>query len=272
MAYGVTASAVQRTRGLLLSCIALLFLVPPAFAGDQDQSANSSAQGASAASSPDFLLGRPRGSIGARGSMLVASANSDVFDFVTDTLAIEKSDFNTGSFAAELGYSVSPRFDVLATWDLNSMNHASDYRDWQDNRGLPIQQTTQLKQMNLTLSGKFSLLPRGRAISRLAWIPRTFIPYVGAGGGYGRYEFRQNGDFVDFDNGNRVFSDTFTSRGWAPTFHVLGGTDIQVYRHLLLSLDARYAWQKATLSQDFIDFEPIDLGGFRFGAGIHFAF
>ena len=41
-------------------------------------------------------------------------------------------------------------------------------------------------------------------ISRLAWIPRTFMPYVGAGGGYGTYEFRQNGDFVDFDNGNRV--------------------------------------------------------------------
>jgi hypothetical protein len=179
MAYGVTASAVLRTRGLLLSCIALLFLVSPAFAGDQDQTANSSTQ-ASAASSPDFLWGRPRGSIGARGSMLVASANSDVFDFVTDTLAIEKSDFNTGSFAAEFGYSLTPRFDLLGTVDLNGMNHASDYRDWEDNRGLPIQQTTELTQVNFTVSGKFSLLPRGRAISRLAWIPRTFIPYVAA--------------------------------------------------------------------------------------------
>ncbi len=272
MFYGVTTNAVQRTRGLLVTGIALLLLSSPAFAGDQDQTANSSTQSTSAAPPPDFLLGRPRATIGARGSMLVASAKSDLFDFVTETLDIARSDFNTGSFAAEIGYSVTPRFDILGTWDLNAISHASDYRDWQDNRGLPIQQTTQLKQMNVTLSGKFSLLPRGRAISRLAWIPRTFIPYVGAGGGYGRYEFRQNGDFVDFDNNNRVFSDTFTSRGWAPTFHVLGGTDIQVYRHLMLSLDARYAWQKATLSQDFIDFEPIDLGGFRFGAGVHFAF
>lgn len=272
MGYGVKANAVQRMRGLLVCCIALLLLSSPAFADDQDQSANSSTQSTSAAPPPDFLLGRPRGTIGARGSMLVASAKSDLFDFVTDTLAIEKADFNTGSFAAEIGYSLTPRFDLLATMDLNGMNHASDYRDWEDNRGLPIQQTTELTQLNFTVSGKFSLLPRGRAISRLAWIPRTFIPYVGAGGGYGRYEFRQNGDFVDFDNNNRVFSDTFTSGGWAPTFHVLGGTDIQVYRHLMLSLDARYSWQKATLSQDFIDFEPIDLGGFRFGAGIHFAF
>jgi opacity protein-like surface antigen len=269
MAYGVTTNAV---RGLVVSCTALLLLASPAFAGDQDQASSSSTQSASSATPPDFLLGRPRASIGARGSMLVASANSDVYDFVTDILAIEKSDFNTGSFALEAGFSVTPRFDILGTMDMNGMNHGSDYRDWEDNRGLPIQQTTELSQLNLTLSGKFSLLPRGRAISRLAWIPRTFIPYVGAGGGYGRYEFRQNGDFVDFDNNNAVFSDTFTSRGWSPTFHVMGGTDIQVYRHLMLSFDARYSWQKATLSQDFIDFEPIDLGGFRFGAGIHFAF
>jgi hypothetical protein len=264
--------AYNSLRGLLVSGTALLLFAAPAFAGEQVPAANSSTQSTSSAPPPDFLLGRPRGSIGIRGSMLVASADSDIYDFVTDILAIDKSDFNTGSFAAEFGYSLTPRFDIIGTWDLNSMNHPSDYRDWQDNRGLPIQQTTELSQMNLTVSGKFSLLPRGKAISRLAWIPRTFIPYVGAGGGYGRYEFRQNGDFVDFDNGNRVFSDTFTSEGWTPTFHVMGGTDIQVYRHLMLSFDARYSWQKATLDQDFIDFAPIDLGGFRFGAGIHFAF
>ena len=259
-------------RGLLVSGTALLLFASPAFAGGQDQSSSSSSQAAASAPSPDFMLGRPRGTIGVRGSMLVASANSDIFDFVTDILAVEKSDFNTGSFAFEAGYSVTPRLDIIGTVDLNGVNKPSDYRDWEDNRGLPIQQTTELKQRNFTASAKFSLLPRGRAISRLAWIPRTFMPYVGAGAGYGNYEFRQNGDFVDFDNGNRVFTDTFTSKGWAPTFHVLGGTDIRVYRHLLLSLDARYSWQKATLSNDFIDFEPIDLGGFRFGAGVHVAF
>jgi opacity protein-like surface antigen len=261
----------MRFRGLFVIGSALILLASPAFAGDQDPSANSSTQGTSSAPPPDFMLGRPRVSIGVRGSLLVASANSDIFDFVTDQLAIDKSDFNTGSFGVELGYSVSPQFDIVAAMDMNAMNHPSDYRLFEDNRGLPIQQTTELSQLNFTVSGKFSLLPRGRAISRLAWIPRTFIPYVGAGGGYGRYEFRQDGDFVDFAD-NHVFSDTFTSRGWAPTMHVLGGTDIQVMRHLMLSFEGRYSWQKADLSQDFIDFEPIDLGGFRFGAGIHVGF
>jgi hypothetical protein len=210
--------------------------------------------------------------IGVRGSLVVASANSDIYDFVTDLLAIEKSDFNTGSFAAEVSFNVAPQLDIVGTWDMNAMNHASDYRDWEDNSGLPIQQTTELDQMNFTASAKFTLVPRGRTISTLAWIPNTFVPYIGAGGGYGKYTFRQNGDFVDFDNDNRVFPDTFRSEGWAPTFHVMGGTDIQVYKHLIVSFDARYSWQKADLSTDFVGFAPIDLGGFRFGAGIHLAF
>ena len=201
----------QRIRGLVVTGAALLLLASPAFAGQQDVAANSSTQSASAAPPPDFMLGRPRASIGARGSFLMASANSDIFDFVTEQLAIDKADFNTGSFGLEAAFSLSPRFDIVGAMDVNGMSHASDYRLFEDNRGLPIEQTTELSQLNLTLSAKFSLLPRGRAISRLAWIPRTFIPYVGAGGGYGRYEFRQNGDFVDFTD-NHVFSDTFHFR------------------------------------------------------------
>lgn len=274
MAHAAPGKAARRLRVLLLSCCALLLLGSPAFAADdQNPSANSATQSTSSSSAPapDFLLGRPRASIGIRGNWLMASANSDLFDFVTEQLAIDKKDFNTGSFGAELAYSVTPQFDIVGAMDVNGMSHASDYRRFEDNRGLPIQQTTELKQLNLTVSGKFSLLPRGRAISRLAWIPRTIVPYVGAGAGYGRYEFNQVGDFVDFAD-NHVFTDSFTSSGWSPTAHVLGGTDIQVARHLLLSFEGRYSWQHADLSEDFIDFEPIDLGGFRFGAGIHLAF
>lgn len=270
MAHSVFTERGQRLRRLLVWCTAIVLLASPAFAGDQNPTANSSTQ-TSSSTPPDFLLGRPRASVGIRGSFLVASAKSDLFDFVTTQLAIDKKDFNTGSFAAEFGYNINPRLDIIGTVDLNAMNHASDYRKFQDNRGLPIQQITELNQTNFTVSAKFSLLPRGRHISRLAWIPRTFIPFVGAGGGYGQYEFRQNGDFVDFAD-NHVFSDTFKSSGWAPTVHVLGGTDIQVYRHVMFSLEGRYSWQHADLSQDFVGFAPIDLGGVRFGAGLHLTF
>jgi len=265
----------HRVRRILVSCTALILLASPAFAAeDQNPSANS-AQSSSSAPPPDFLLGRPRATLGVRGNWLVASANSDIFEFITEQLTVNKSDFNTGSFAAEAGYLVSPRLSIVASWDLNQMNQESTDRNDDEllpnGSRVPIHQSTQLHQMNFTASAKFALLPRGRAISRLAWIPRTFVPYVGAGAGYGSYELRQNGDFVD-DTNKHIFTDTLNSKGWAPTAHVLGGTDIQVARHLLLSLEGRYSWQHADLQTDFSNFQPIDLGGFRFGAGVHLAY
>jgi len=271
MAHGVKA-----LRGLCVSCTALVLMASPAFADGQNPSANTSTQTQSTASSPpDFLLGRPRVMVGVRGSFFKASAGSDIYDFVTEQFTIDKSDFNTGSFTAELGISVTPRFDITASMDLNGLSRASEDRDEEEQlpngSRIPIQQVTELEQMNFVASAKFLLLPRGRSVSRLAWIPNTFVPYVGAGGGYGKYTFRQNGDFVDFVD-HHIFTDTFRSEGWSPIFHVLGGTDIQVMRRLVLSFEGRYSWQESDLGADFIDFAPIDLGGFRFGAGVHFAF
>ena len=275
MAHDVKANALQRLRGLCVSCTALVLLASPAFAGGQNQTANASAQTSTASSPPDFLLGRPRVMVGVRGSFFKASAGSDIYDFVTDQFTIDKSDFNTGSFTAELGVSVTPRFDITASMDLNGLSRPSEDRDEEEQlpngSRIPIQQVTELEQMNFVASAKFLLLPRGRSVSRLAWIPNTFVPYVGAGGGYGKYTFRQNGDFVDFVD-HHIFTDTFRSEGWSPIFHVLGGTDIQVMRRLVLSFEGRYSWQQSDLDSDFIDFAPIDLGGFRFGAGVHFAF
>lgn len=265
----------QRFRGFFVCGAALVLLASPAFAADQDRSANSSTQGTSSAPPPDFMLGRQRASIGVRGSLFVASANSDIFDFVTNQLLLEKKDFNTGSFGAEFSYSMHPRLDLVVGMDLNNMSKGTQDRDRDEllpnGSRVPIKSVTELQQLNFTASAKFALIPRGRSVSRLAWLPNTFVPYLGAGAGYGSYSFRQNGDFDDFVD-HHIFTDRFHSDGWAPTFHVLAGTDIRVARHLLLSFEGKYSWSHADLSQDFLDFEPIDLGGFRFGAGVHFAF
>jgi opacity protein-like surface antigen len=258
----------------LAACAALILLASPVFAQDQNQSSSSSAQSAPS-SPPDFLLGRPRVMVGMRGSWFKANAASDIYDFITDQFTVEKSDFNSGSFTAEMSVNVASRLDITGGIDWNGMKKPSEDRDEEEllpnGSRVPIQQVTELEQMNLFASAKFLVLPRGRRVSSLAWIPNTFVPYVGAGAGYGKYTLRQNGDFVDFVD-NHIFTDTFRSEGWSPIVHVLGGTDIQVMRRLVLSFEARYSWQHADLDTDFIDFDPIDLGGLRFGAGIHFAF
>ncbi len=259
----------QRLRGLLVSvCGALLLVSTPAAAQIPNPQSSSSFQ---APSSPDFMLGRPRASIGVRGEWLVASAGSDIYDFVTKQLTLEKSSFNAPGFGAELGIVVLPRLDIVAGFDIAKSTTPSEYREFVDNKLLPIQQTTSLKQMNVFGEVKFAVLPRGRAVSRYAWIPSTIVPYVGAGGGLTNYEFTQNGDFVDFADYS-VFTESFRSSGWEPTAHVLAGADLQVYKSLFMSFEGRYTWANATMDPDFISFEPMDLGGFRFGAGFHVVF
>jgi hypothetical protein len=263
-----------RLRGLIVCCTALVLLVLPLTAGAQTPSENTSTQSVSSAP-PDFMLGRPRAMIGMRGSFFLANANSDFFEFITEQLTLEKSSFRTGTFSGEIAFSVLPQLDIVAGLDLNKVDKNSEHRTMEEllsnGQRVPIQQNTELSEMNALISAKFSLLPRGRRVFRLAWIPRTVVPYIGAGGGYGKYNLRQNGDFVDFVD-NHIFSDSFRSEGWAPIVQGFAGTDVLVFKRLMLSLEGRYTWKKADLSQDFIDFEPIDLGGFRFGAGIHFAF
>ena len=272
MTYSVTG-AVVRMRGTLVIA-ALILLATPAFAGDQNQPGSSSSS-TQAAPPADFLIGSPRVSVGVRGSWFMASAGSDLFDFITKEFTLQKSDFNTGSFSADFGVALNERFEILGGFDLNSKSKASEDRDEEEllanGTRVPITQETGLEQFNIMLSAKYSLIPRGRAISKLAWIPNTFVPYVGAGFGYGSYSFRQNGDFVDFVD-KHIFTDTFRSEGWAPVMQAFAGTDIQMYKKLLLTLEGRYSWSHADLSTDFIDFDPIDLGGFRFGAGIRLGF
>jgi hypothetical protein len=147
----------------------------------------------------------------------------------------------------------------------------SEYREFVDNSRRSIEQTTRLKTVDLSGSVRFALLPRGYAVSQLAWVPRRVVPYVGAGAGAMWYEFEQAGDFVDFVDLS-VFSDRFRSHGWAPSAHAFSGVDVRIHRRLFLTVEGRYVWAHATLDEDFVDFEPIDLAGFRMATGVNFVF
>ena len=223
----------------------------------------------------DFMFAPPRVTLGVRGNWIFASAGSDIFDFVTEQLTLERSSFNAPAFGGEVGLAISPRFDVSLGFEYSKKSLDSEYRDQVEQlpngTTTPILQTTSLQHSDVYVSAKYALLPRCRRISEFAWIPRSVVPYVGGGVGLSKYDFQQNGDFVDFAD-NHIFTDLFRSSGWTPSLQVFGGTDIRIYKRTFLSLEGRYMWADAELSRDFIDFEPIDLGGFRFGAGLHVVF
>jgi hypothetical protein len=220
---------------------------------------------------PDFLFGRPDVSLGIRGDWVFSRGGSDWYDFVTDQFTIDDGAFNAPGITFELGFSVTPKIDVVGGIDFSSTSTSSEYRDLVDNNRLPITQTTELWGTRISGSLKYALVPRGRDVGSLAWVPNTVVPYVGAGGGAHWFRLRQQGDFVDYQDLS-IFTDVFRSSGWSPSAHVFGGADIRVYRRLYLTVEARYEWASGDLGADWIDFDPIDLSGLRVGTGINVVF
>jgi hypothetical protein len=259
------------------ACAALILTVSPAIASAEQQPtspANPQTASTAVPSAPDFLLGRPRASVSVRGGWTMASAGSDIYDFFTSQLTVDRADFNGATFMSDVAFSITPRVDVLGGINLNAMSKPSHYRGYSEvinGQDMPIQQTTELRQIDLAGSVRLSLVPRGREVSQYAWIPSGFVPYVGGGAGFMHYQLKQYGDFVDFADLD-IFTDNFSSAGWSPSAHVFAGSDFQLVKRLYLTVEGRFTWVHAELDQDFIGFEPIDLGGFKLAAGINFVF
>ena len=260
--------------GGLAVCLALGLLLGGACAVGASPGPDQPSESAAAQPSPrtpDFLFSRPRGSIGVRGSWLFERAGSDLFAFLQKQLTVERRDFDAPAFGVDLGMAVTPRVDALFGFDFSRRSKNSEYRNFVDNRRLPITQTTRLTQANLSGSIKVAATPRGRAVSRFAWVPRGVTPYVGVGGGFLWYAFEQDGDFVDFVDSS-VFTSRFRSSGWTPSAHAFAGADLKVLPRLFLALEGRYVWAHADLDRDFSGFEPIDLAGFKVMAGVNLLF
>jgi len=219
----------------------------------------------------DFMLGRPRGFLAVDGGFLFANAGSDLYDFVTEQLTLDKKAFNTPIVGLRIGALLTPRLEVGVLVEQSRTSVTSEYRDFVDNSQLPITQTTGLQEYQVAANARWSLVPSGRRISRFAWIPRTVTPFVGAGAGAIKYRFEQYGSFVDFQT-FKVFNSSFRSEGWAPSAHAFVGADLRVYRRIYVTGEARYTWSSAPLGDDFVDFDPISLAGARVGGSLKLVF
>lgn len=219
----------------------------------------------------NFLFGDPRGSIGIRGGLNFARADSDIFEFNDDLLTLEKSDYRAGTFAVDVGWFLNPRVQAVFGVEYSRTSPVSEFRDFVDSFGAPIVQETRLEQAPLTASLKLFLIPRGKRVSQYAWVPNAVSPYVGGGLGGIWYRYQQFGDFVDFAD-LTIFNDHFISEGWSGAAQAFGGAEVGLTPRLTLALEARYVWADAELGAAFVGFEPIDLSGLRTTAGINFYF
>ncbi len=219
----------------------------------------------------DFRFSSPEAFVGFRVGRFFPSAQGEFFDFVTDELTLERNDFRAWSAALEGGWSLNNRADLVFGLEAVHRTKRSEFREWVDGQGLPITQDTIYSQYPLTAGVKILLVPRGRHVGSYAWLPSEVVPFVAGGVGVLRYKLEQSGDFVDQVT-YYIGPARLESSGWTPTAYLGGGVDILVARGTYLALDARYWWAEAELERDFVNFDPLDLSGFRLSAGLQFRF
>jgi opacity protein-like surface antigen len=216
----------------------------------------------------DFRFEAPRVSLGLRGGWAFNRADAEIYDFLTDQLTLEKSDFNAPAIAFDISWRLTSWLDAVFGVEYTGRERNSDDRHSPDPLGNPIDQETRLTQVPLTFSLKFYPIGRGRQVGGYAWVRKPVVPYVGGGIGPTWYELKQKGEFRDYVTG-KPFEDVFVSDAWTFAQHAFLGVDIKLTRNLGLILEGRYYWADADVQGDYEGFDPIDLDGARVMMGIN---
>ncbi len=220
---------------------------------------------------PDFLFGQPRGIIGLSGGWLRAEGGEGgLLGNFREYLTIGERGYDSLLFRFAFGAALSPRVDLVFDVDVSRSRAVSEDREFTED-GLPIAQTTELTQAPLNAGVRFWVVPRGRRVGRLAWVPNTFAFHVGVGGGARRYHLAQFGDFVDTaDFRLPIYSDRYESRGWAASAHATAGVSLRLSRRVFAVADVRRVWSRRELADDFVG--SLDLNGLQMTGGIEFVF
>jgi hypothetical protein len=254
----------------------LLFLDPGLFvtseaAAQQVLRPPSNSQDETGETKSDFLFQKPSGFLSFRVGGFLPRTDSEIFNMITRELTLQKSDFRAWDVGVEAGFSLYEKVDLVFSLDDSKRSRNSEFRDFVDEQGLPITQTTTYSQTQLTAGVKYSFVPHGHEVGHYAWLPSPVVPFVSAGAGFLSYSFQQSGDFVDVTN-LEIFSATLESSGTAPVIYLGGGADIYLYQSAYLTLDLRYSWARHEMEGAFVGFDPINLSGLRLTAGVLWRF
>lgn len=223
--------------------------------------------GAQAGTGDGFLFGAPERTISLRGGFTQPSAGSDVFAFTQKHLTVDRGDFGGSSLGGDIAFRLADRLALQLGVAYSARRMPSEFRNWVDNNDRPIEQSTVLRRLPVTIGLRYYLTPPGRSLGRLAWVPARLAPYVAAGVGREWYRFRQSGDFVDYATLD-VFSETLESSAWTTVGYGAAGLDYALNARIGLVTEARYDYARARMSPDFSGFDRIDLSGLSVTLGL----
>jgi hypothetical protein len=189
------------------------------------------------------------GKISLRGQSVLWEENLATFD-------VRMRDFDTAFGGVELGVELNEFVDLTIGVDGFSRTVRSNYRDYVYQDGSEIEQDLRLSVVPITFGVKF--LPVGKF--------QKFIPYVAGGLGIYPYEYREEGDFIDFSTFD-IFYERFEDNGVGTGLYGAAGVEVAVSRGFFLFGELRGHWADAEHQEDFVDFGDFDLSSYQVGFG-----
>lgn len=219
-----------------------------------------------AAAQNGFYFKPPALTLEMRFGRTLRDAKSDVFSFMTNSLTLDKKDFQATSFAGDLAIRSSDRSDFVIAAGYAKSSAPSESRKFIGTDDKPISQHTSLTSVPFTAGVRFYPLSRGTSIGQYAYIPSAFNPYIGAGFGGMHYSLVQEGEFVD-ESDLSITADRLQSSGTAMMIYAEGGAQYWINQHVGLQADARYTSARAAMGHDYEGFNDIDLRGAQVTAG-----
>lgn len=201
-------------------------------------------------------------SLAVRLAGLLPRGESRLWEENIDTFDIGLDDFVSGCGGVEFAYDLNEFFDLAVGVDgCTSGGVESRYRDFVREDGTEIEQTLRLTVVPLTFGVRF--LPLGKF--------RSVIPYVAGGFGLYPYEYREEGEFIDFETFD-IFGDVFRDRGLGTGFYGAGGMEFGLSRTFLLFGELRRHFVRSEHEDDFEGFGDFDLDATQvnFGFAVRF--
>ncbi len=167
---------------LLLAAIPA-YLTAPLAAGESEPESADPAPIPPQESPSGFRLGEPRMFIGGHAGINFPRAGSDLFDMIARELTLGKSDFRSSVVGFDFGPIFRSRYAAVFSMEYSRATAASESRDFVEEDGSAITQTTRFTQVPVTATFWFYPAKMGEKVGSYAWVPARFLPYLGGGGG-----------------------------------------------------------------------------------------
>lgn len=238
----------------IASALALALLLAPVAASAQIRQVSSSSS--ERRSTVNFTIGY----FALKG--LESRADDDVL--VGDLLSAQPllfavKDLNSAVVGGEYLYAVTRNVEFGVGLGFTQRTVPSVYANLTHSNGDEIAQDIKLRQVPVSFTGRFLILPQGSTVE----------PYVGAGLTAVRWQYSETGEFVD---GDAIFPANYLANGTAAGPVVLGGVRVVAGQ---ATFGGEVRWQqvkaKGLASQGFLG-DTLDLGGWHtnFTVGVRF--